>query len=94
MHNANAPRIQWSQNSDSIEKPAHHNAANGKSDHGQSEWKRRLRARDRKFRLHGRERDHHRPHAHAADGRNEHRGGKAQPCLRRIGRRIFCGIRS
>ena len=47
---------------------AHDDAADAEADHRQRVRERCVRARDAELRLHRRQRHHHRPHAHAADG--------------------------
>ena len=66
-------------NAEAVGELAVEHAADRKADHRQRIGQRRVGARHAEFRLHGRQRDHERPHADAADRAEHERNGEAQP---------------
>ena len=80
------PERQRHGNAEAVGEPAHQHAAAGKADHGQRVGQRGVGAGDAEVGLDGRQRHHHRPHADAADGAEQHGHDQPQPGGRGIGR--------
>ena len=80
------PERQWHGDAEAVGEPAHHHAAAGKADHGERIGQRCVGAGDAEIGLDGGQRHHHRPHADAADGAEQHGHAQAQPGFGGIGR--------
>jgi hypothetical protein len=74
-------------NTETIGQATHQHAAEAEADHGQCIRKGCRSPGNTELSLQRRQRDDHRPHACAADGRETYGGGEAQP---RVGRFELC----
>ena len=80
------PEHQRHGDAEAVGEPAHEHAAAGEAEHGERVGQRGIGAVDAELGLDGRQRHHHRPHADAADGAEQHGDAEAQPGFRGIGR--------